>query len=146
VASSEALLLNDKRLPCLLEPIRSDTTKKRFAELWPALLEDSDVGIETTLRQLRCHVIDIRFLQIGSDDTFFGRREDREPQLEALYKKYRDHGMPEITLRDSLNEWRRFCIYLTQIHSPLGRAHITREAGTRLGRLIGSLTYKTLAM
>jgi glycosyltransferase involved in cell wall biosynthesis len=63
-----------------------------------------------------------------------------------LYKRYRRHGMPRISLKDQIRGWVRLVKGIAGIADEERRARLIRDLGWRLGRLKGSLKYRVMAL
>ena len=61
----------------------------------------------------------------------------------VLYRKFREHGMPRRSLRQTLGGWARVVFALPGLLSPEGRARFATVAGMAAGRIGGSLRYRT---
>jgi GT2 family glycosyltransferase len=67
-----------------------------------------------------------------------------------LYKRYRPHGMPRLPLRDAVRGWVTWWRLLRQAvnlrkYDAVQRARFVRDLGHKVGRLKGSIRYRTLA-
>jgi len=62
-----------------------------------------------------------------------------------LYKKYRAHGMPKLSVRQGMGHWVALATRLPQLRKARGRARWLREASWKLGRVKGCIKYRTLA-
>lgn len=65
-----------------------------------------------------------------------------------LYKKYRNRGMPrlEISWQAEVRGWWHLVRRLPKLHQPAKQARWAWDMGWRMGRLSGSLRYRTLAL
>lgn len=63
-----------------------------------------------------------------------------------LYKRYLPRGMPRLTFRSSLLSWYYFLLRTPQLLNPTTRKVWIRQLGWRMGRLIGSIKYRVLAL
>jgi glycosyltransferase involved in cell wall biosynthesis len=63
----------------------------------------------------------------------------------ALYTRWRDRGVEKIPLRRSLQRW-QFVIHLRRLRHTAGRAWWATELGNHLGRIQGSLKYRSLML
>lgn len=63
-----------------------------------------------------------------------------------LYKRYRRHGMPPLTLREQLRSWVKLARLARRVRDEERRARFVRELGWRLGRLKGSIKHRVVAL
>jgi glycosyltransferase involved in cell wall biosynthesis len=65
-----------------------------------------------------------------------------------LYKKYRPQGMPplQVSWQAEARAWWQLLRRLPRLQQPAKRARWARELGRRMGRLSGSIAYRTLAL
>ncbi|HKN94502.1 MAG TPA: glycosyltransferase [Thermoleophilaceae bacterium] len=63
----------------------------------------------------------------------------------ALYSRWRGRGLQRIPLRRSLRRW-KFVIHLRRLRRAEGRAWWATELGNHLGRIHGSLKYRSLML
>lgn len=63
-----------------------------------------------------------------------------------LYKRYRSRGMPRLMLRSSLLSWYYFLCRTPELFERKSRRVWIRQLGWRIGRLIGSIKYRVLAL
>ena len=64
----------------------------------------------------------------------------------GMYARYRERGVEKIPLRRSLERWRRILRRLPALRHPAGRAWWFTEFGNRIGRIKGSLKYRTIML
>jgi GT2 family glycosyltransferase len=63
----------------------------------------------------------------------------------AIYRRYRDRGMPELPLSAGILRWAKLLLETPKVVTRRGRAAWVRQLGWRLGRLRGSVRYRVLA-
>lgn len=63
-----------------------------------------------------------------------------------LYKVYRSRGMPSLSWKHGVSGWLRLVRTLPALRDPQHRGHWIWDLGWRVGRLLGSLRYRTLAL
>ena len=63
-----------------------------------------------------------------------------------LYKRYRKHGMPALSLKPGLYAWLHLIEHLRYLSNKQSRSKWIRQLGWRLGRLRGSVRYGVLAL
>ncbi|GAB3252902.1 glycosyltransferase [Kineosporia babensis] len=61
----------------------------------------------------------------------------------VLYRKFRQQGMPRRGPRQAIGSWARVLLALPGVLNPEGRARFATVAGMAVGRLEGSLRYRT---
>jgi GT2 family glycosyltransferase len=112
--------------------------------------EDTDYCWKLQLSGIKLHFIPEAIIHIRYRDTPVSRL--RQIRLWSnyevlLYKKYRALGVPEISSKQSLKEW--IIIFKRLIKVSLGKERfddLVGLLGARLGRLQGSIKYRTLLL
>ena len=81
----------------------------------------------------------------NSNDLYQQARENGEANV-LLYKLYRQHGMPSLSWKSGIGAWLSIVKSLPQLVDSKMRNRWVWQFGWRLGRLIGSLKYRVLAL
>ncbi len=119
-----------------------------FDESLP-ILHDTDfcwrlqlAGIELTF--VSDTVVHIRY-RSTLRDLFRQSRNYAEYNV-LLYKRYRNLGMPKLTLKTSARKWLSLTHNLRMIRSQIGRARLAWQLGWCAGRVRGSIKHRVLAL
>lgn len=119
-----------------------------FDELMPVVFE-ADYCFRAQLAGFPLHFIPEALVHIRHRDSFIGIYHQARRWAEYnvfLYKKYRPLGMPALSWKDNLRPWVRLLRLLPQIRTQAGRARVIRQFGSRVGRVVGSVKYRVVAL
>ena len=119
-----------------------------FDESMPVVF-DTDYCFRIQLTGAPLHFIPEAILHIRHRDSLSGiyRQARRWAEYNVLlYKKYRPLGMPALSWKDNVLPWVRFLRLLPQVRYQGGRARVIRQLGWRIGRVVGSVKYRVIAL
>ena len=119
-----------------------------FDESMPVVF-DTDYCFRIQLAGAPLHFVPEAVLHIRHRDTLLGSYRQARRWAEynvLLYKKYRPLGMPVLSWKDNVRPWVRFFRLLPQVRDQGGRARVTRQLGSRIGRLVGSVKHRVVAL
>ncbi len=119
-----------------------------FDEGFPAL-HDTDFCWKAQLAGYKLHFVPEAVMHIRLRDTLGGLFKQASYYGEynvKLYSKYRNLGMPELSWRPGLRQWKRLMRRLPRLRHAAERPQILRSLGWRYGRVKGCLKYRTSAL
>jgi glycosyltransferase involved in cell wall biosynthesis len=119
-----------------------------FDESMPVVFE-ADYCFRAQLAGFSLHFIPEALVHIRHRSSLRGiyRQARRWAEYNVLlYKRYRPLGMPALSWRDNLRPWVRLLRLLPQVRTQGGRARVIRQIGWRVGRVVGSVKYRVVAL
>jgi glycosyltransferase involved in cell wall biosynthesis len=118
-----------------------------FDEALPAL-HDTDLCWRLQLQGVSLHFVADALIHVRFRETMSGIYRQAKVYGEydvLLYKKYRKLGMPTVSLRKPALAWLSLVWKLASLRGEEARLAWARQLGRRMGRMRGSIRFRTLA-